>query len=363
MLDRDLFSANLPRDFFAGPPTSAPVAQVRDVLMCAAPADVSTNELPGHPPIAGAYEAREQIGTPGPVELGRGVRIDRLSADDAKLLVSACIPRGHYFKPIRHDNQRYSLIRDVDPEEAARHPFGWDLDRAIWEALTLSRLVRDNNYSTEFAARITDYADGQQTVMYAVTGESKHVYRLRQDREWLDAAEGRELAALLSAYWSTPPAFDSRVGRALWRAEWASWLLFADLALSILVSGLEALLKTQESAGATKQFKHRVTALSSELGIEGVDEDFCRNAYVARSDWVHGAHVRLFSAGSDRAEHERSGIAEGPVDDDERRFLGHVALVQDVLRATVRRCIEDQEFRSVFDADRAIRARWPVPSD
>ncbi|MBV9942156.1 MAG: hypothetical protein JO262_08535 [Solirubrobacterales bacterium] len=363
MLGRDLFSANLPREFFAGRPTSAPVAQVRDVIMCAAPDDVSTHEFAAHPPIAGAYEAREQIGTPGSVEVGRRVRIDRLSADDAKLLVNACIPRGHYFKPIRHDNQRYSLMRDVDPEEAAWHPFGWDEDRALWDALTLSRLVRDNNYSTEFAARITDYADGEQTVMYAVTGESKHVYRLRQDREWLDAAEGRELAALLSAYWRAPPALDSRVGRALWRAEWASWLMFGDLALSILVSGLEALLKTQESAGATRQFKHRVTALSSELGIEGVDDDFCRNAYVARSEWVHGTHVRLFSAGSERAGHEGAGIAEGPVDDDERRFLAQVALVQDVLRAAVRRCIEDPEFRRIFDADRAIRARWPVPSD
>jgi hypothetical protein len=94
-----------------------------------------------------------------------------------------------------------------------------------------------------------------------------------------------------------------------------------------------------------------------------VDEDFCRNVYVARSEWVHGAHVRLFSAGSERAEHEGSGIAEGPVDDDERRFLAQVALVQDVLRAAVRRCIDNPEFRSIFDADRAIRARWPVPSD
>ena len=73
--------------------------------------------------------------------------------------------------------------------------------------------------------------------------------------------------------------------------------------------------------------------------------------------------MRLFSAGSERAEHEGSGIAEGPVDDDERRFLAQVALVQDVLRAAVRRCIDNPEFRSIFDADRAIRARWPVPSD
>jgi len=88
--------------------------------MCAAPDGVSTHEFVAHPPIAGAYEARETIGTPGPGELGRLVRIDRFSADDAKFLVNACIPRGHYFKPIRRDNQRYSLIRDVDREEAAR---------------------------------------------------------------------------------------------------------------------------------------------------------------------------------------------------------------------------------------------------
>jgi hypothetical protein len=187
-------------------------------------------------------------------------------------------------------------------------------------------MIRDNNYSTEFAARITDFEDGEQTVMYALTGESRHVYRLRTSREWLDAEDARQLAALLKAYWTNKPDSSSRVGRALWRVEWASWLGFADLAMTILVSGLESLLKTDDR-GATKQFKTRVAAMASELGIHSVDEEFCRDAYRARSDWIHGSHVRLYSSAVKQDQSEQTGEAEGPADDYEpgcssRTFCG-----------------------------------------
>ncbi|MGZ4303352.1 MAG: hypothetical protein ACXVSL_00585 [Solirubrobacteraceae bacterium] len=50
-------------------------------------------------------------------------------------------------------------------------------------ALMLSRLVRDNAYSTEFAARIIDFQDGVQIVAYALSTELDHVYRVRHTRD------------------------------------------------------------------------------------------------------------------------------------------------------------------------------------
>lgn len=64
--------------------------------------------------------------------------------------------------------------------------YRWDPDNVIWDAIAMSRLVRANGYSTAFAARITNYADGEQTVMYTLPAESKHVYRLRDGRDWLE---------------------------------------------------------------------------------------------------------------------------------------------------------------------------------
>jgi hypothetical protein len=122
---------------------------------------------------------------------------------------------------------------------------------------------------------------------------------------------------------------------------------WADLTVLILVSGLESLLKT-ERYRATHQFVSRVPALAEELGINGVSRDYCERMYDARSSWVHGGHVQLFSE------------TTGPADTEERAALDEVAVLQDVLRAAARRCIEDDRFASAFGDDDSIRERWPL---
>jgi hypothetical protein len=118
----------------------------------------------------------------------------------------------------------------------------------------------------------------------------------------------------------------------------------------------QLLLKT-ETHPATRQFTTRVPALAAEVGVDGVTDELCFHLYDARSDWVHGARVRLFATGGETA---RDGDDEGPADDAQAHALADIALLQDVLRAGVRRCVEDPGFRAVFDDDAAIRARWPV---
>jgi hypothetical protein len=260
----------------------------------------------------------------------------------------ACTPRGHYFVPVRPFGQVYAFVRDLDPESEETRAFRWDDEEGtLYDALSLSRLVRDNGYSTQYAARITDYEDGEQRVMYRPGSESDFVYRLRQDREWLDREEGAELRDLLAARWAAdiPP----RVRRAMWRMEWATWLRWADLMVPVLVSGLECLVKT-EMHPATRQFVVRVPMLAEAVGVEGVDRDLCRRLYSARSDWVHGSPVALFS--------RQDG---GPETDEQREVLAEVARLQDTLRAAVRLCIEDEACREVFADDDAIRSRWRVP--
>ncbi|MGZ4303353.1 MAG: hypothetical protein ACXVSL_00590 [Solirubrobacteraceae bacterium] len=143
-----------------------------------------------------------------------------------------------------------------------------------------------------------------------------------------------------------------RVRRALWRTEYASWIKWADLILPILVSGLEALVKTERHR-ATRQFKVRVAALAEALGLDGVTEEFCEEIYEARSDWVHGNRVELFAGGSHAGE-------GGPVNNEQRDAMGSVARLQDVLRTAARRAIEDPAFREIFRDDEVIGARWPI---
>lgn len=53
----------------------------------------------------------------------------------------------------------------------------------------LLRLVRDNGFSMEWAARIVDYEDGAQSVVYLPGTEGKAAHRLRRDsRGWGEQA-------------------------------------------------------------------------------------------------------------------------------------------------------------------------------
>lgn len=172
---QEQFSAKIGKGFF-GPLTEAPITGVRDVLICANDPsyDLPEGEYLRHPPIGSLCLLREEGSSP-PVDLGRGVRIDRLSPEEEELVMNACTPRGHYFSPIRQFGQTYSMIRDVNLAEHEEHPFRWDHEGVIWDALSLSRLVRDNGHSTQYAARIIDHEDGMQTVVYTLDWEGYDV--------------------------------------------------------------------------------------------------------------------------------------------------------------------------------------------
>src|SRR4051812_5538061 len=99
MTDRLQFSAKFDAIRATGSPTDAPVSRVRDVLICTtSSAEVSMQEGHAHPPTASPIEMRFR-GASEPVDLGRGIQIDRLSSEDAELVMNACSPRGHYFVP------------------------------------------------------------------------------------------------------------------------------------------------------------------------------------------------------------------------------------------------------------------------
>lgn len=361
----DQLSAKLDALFSSGPPTQAPIARVRDLIVCAGDPsiDVPIDEVYAHPPIGWDRHPGvddERFGeTVDAIDLSGGIVIEALDQDTAELVLNACTPRGHYFMPIRQFGQRYSFVREVHLDELEQRHFAWDTDGTLDDALTLSRLVRDNGYSTQYAARLIDYEDGQRCVIYALHSEAKAIYRLRQNREWLDAAEGRELAGLLGAYWECREKLPPRVQRAMWRMAYAPRIRWADMMVPILVGGLEALLKIGRR-NLTEQFKKRAPALAADLGIDGLGEDLAERLYDGRSDWVHGSHVLLFAGPSTGAETSGEEEPEGPQSSDQRSALAEVAVLQDVLRGAVRRAIEDAEFRVIFMADENIVERWAI---
>jgi hypothetical protein len=167
------FSARLD-GFSAGPSTKAQVTRVRDVIVC--PIDnsieVPSEEFRAHPPIGTPADLRLPKSA-GWVDIGRDLRIERLPADESELVLNDCTPRGHYFFPARQFGQRYSIVREIPIEAWTKRRFHWDADGVLSDALMFSRLIRDNGHSLQYAARIVDYQDGEQMVIYTPGAEAK----------------------------------------------------------------------------------------------------------------------------------------------------------------------------------------------
>jgi hypothetical protein len=141
--------------FIPRAPTGASVAAIRDVLVV--PTTVVEGDYPG--------EDEQPAGDPA-VEIADGLTLERLPREDSELVMNACTARGHYFLGVRQFGERYTFVRQVDPAVyESEQSFGWDDGNMIWFAMVLSRLIRDNGHSFEFAGRIVDHDDGMQQVI------------------------------------------------------------------------------------------------------------------------------------------------------------------------------------------------------
>jgi hypothetical protein len=232
-------------------------------------------------------------------------------------------------------------MRDVWQQGDEGHPGShWDDQRKIWPTVQLSRLIRDNNTSTEFAVRRIVLRGGEEELVPFDGYESHVLYRLHPEVSgWLDDDEAAKLADLLKAYW-TGPALPLRVGRALRRVEVVASERYLEDALPIVVGALESLVKIGRNfAGA--QFAQRSAALAAELNVT-ISPTECREVYDDRSALVHGGGVDL--------------SAPGTLDDFADKFIR----LQEALRRVVRRAIEDRAFAIIFAQDTNIRTRWPT---
>ncbi len=327
--------------FMSRAPTDAPVTRVRDVLVC--PTTQAQGDFATHPP-AGASA----------VDLGRDLVLTDFGQAEAELVMNACMPRGHYFVAVRQYGCRYAFVRTLDADVAdGPRSFGWDDDNTIFAAMILSRLVRDNGYSLEFAARIVDHADGMQQVIPVYAAEFVASYRLRDDRDWLTAADVQELRQLLDAWWANQATLPERVIRAFNLVEDVVHARVVQRAVPLLVTGFETLLNTNRRQ-VTKQFQKRVVAVAAEVGAP-VSARFARALYEARSEAAHGAPVSMFAAAPpplpEGAPHLQTPDPAG---------LEMLAKGQEVVRAVIRRAIEEPAFAAAFASAESVRARWPV---
>jgi hypothetical protein len=102
------------------------------------------------------HGGRPPAGFAGPVELAGGVRIERLDDELSERLLRASELRGENWDPTRQSHVVHAYVRQAwsrDEGGALHHLYNWDADRRLYPCVQLSRLVRDNNTSTEHAVR------------------------------------------------------------------------------------------------------------------------------------------------------------------------------------------------------------------
>lgn len=313
--------------------------------------DVLVIPSPGY--LADPGEWREHRPVDGRVNLGNGVMLERLrpvdGVDIAEQVIQASVPRGLNFEPTRSFGQLYSFWREVPREEwSGQGMFNWDTALAIAEVVVISRLVLDNGHGYEFAGRVFDHNDENRRIAPLNGYEGRTAYRARKSRFWYTTPEADELRTLLDQYRAVKGALPDRVSRALQQAERSAQSHFITDAVTHVVTGLEALLNTNEDAEITKQFVKRSKQLADELGID-TSNTYWSWVYKKRSEVVHGAESKLVAP---------AGWYES--EDDPPADVKKISKAQEVLRAAVRRAIEADKFRAVFESDDAIAARWPL---
>lgn len=296
-----------------------------DVLLVAQNHEAGTSEDWARHPI---------VGEP-PVRLPNGVLIASPTVIDVDEFMNACEVRGLNDTPIRQYGARFLFIRENAPGPYRQ----WDADQAILTAMAMTRLVVPQAYCTEYAGSIVQEA-GRPRTIEPVSGSGKWSGWTPEPtrRNWLDSNDATAVGRLVQRYLDDREELPPRVGRALWLHEYLAQVRWLDVAWPLTVTGLEALLNT-DKRDQRRQFVGRVGALSRELMVPGLDDDFLDRAYTTRCEAIHGLHV-AFGDAPDAAR--------------------ELAVLQRVLREAIRRAIENRLWRSHFLDAASVRAAWTI---
>lgn len=286
--------------------------------------EATAEELTAHPP----------LGADGtPFEISDFVVIERLGSGVADRLMDECTPGN--LKATRQYGERYSFVRRDAPTDL---PYDWDPDQEITSAIALSRLVRSNAYSTQFAVRSVDYGTTEKFIPLHGEGAFYGYTIDPSRRDWLDIEEGTELRELCADYRSNSVDWEARERRAFRLCEESARKPYVDDTAMATVTGLEALLHTKRKH-STKQFVERSVHLADRLGAVGYTRDVAEAVYDLRSAAVHGSDL-------DSA--------------DDEQVRTQVSATQDLLRTTVATIVREPKFGEIFRSTERIRAEFPI---
>jgi hypothetical protein len=270
-------------------------------------------------------------------ELRDDIWIERLNEQLAKNIQKACEPPHYNIGGTAWDRHLYAFVRRVPKVEKSNYEGMGEL----FTAVALSRLINPTSTGERYCAKVFQFGLKDSSIQaIQFRGISPDVFLGKNPRDWLSAQDGEGLRKLMP--WASQKPMHSRVHRAYWYHEYAMRSYYLDARWTLVVSGLEALVNVEEQ-NVRQQFRDRVKQVADEFQIK-VSTGELNKAYTLRSKLVHGERF-LFSLETVLPKDQQGEI------------YGKLELV---LRQTILRCLEDEQFGNHFRDDKAVKKRWKI---
>jgi hypothetical protein len=297
-----------------------------------------------------------------PFKLTDRMWICRLPDNLSSIVYEACdspgVPKEKVF---RQYGQLYTIVLFNGPWMPGQLS-AWDAHGEITRVVTLSQLIHPTSIGFGNSARLTfgSNADFIRADPGPCRGITEYAFTMPRHRNWLSKPECEQIAHLLAN--SNLKDLPDRVARAHWNVQHSVYQYFFEVRTLLIVSGLEALLHTRnpkplpskrKQPGTGKQFVTRTTRLACMLGIHLTVDD-ANAVWDHRSDVAHGRDPWA------ARQNARGGPQQPPElkkdDPTVRRYLQ----AEQLLRATVLRCLTDRQFAAMFNSDASVEQFFPL---
>jgi hypothetical protein len=268
--------------------------------------------------------------------LGDNLWIERLNEEFSKEVQRACEPAHSNITVSRWDRHLYSFVRSIVEPENTQNSGMQDLLAVV----AMSRLIHPTSVGGRYFAKVRYLEEGKHEVeAIQLRGISPDVIIGKRTHDWLSVTDGeklRELIPWLSNTWH------ERVHRAYWNHEYAMRTYYLDARWTLIVSGLESLINTNERK-CQLQFVERCSQLAAQGSID-LTTDELKLGYHLRSKLVHAENF-LFGLESALPKSEQIALYEK---------------LEELLRETVFRSLTDAAFGESFRDATSVKAAFPV---
>jgi hypothetical protein len=270
-------------------------------------------------------------------QLRDDIWIERLDEQLAKNIQQACEPPHYNTQGRPWDLHLYAFVRRVPKEEKSNHEGMSDL----FTTVALSRLINPTSTGERYCAKVFQYGLKDSPIQaIQFRGISPDVFLGKNPRDWLSVEDGEALRKLMP--WASQKPMHSRVHRAYWYHEYATRSYYLDARWPLVVSSFEALVNVDDQH-VRQQFRERVKQIADEFQVR-ITAGELNKAYTLRSKLVHGEKF-LFSLETVLPKSQQSEIYEK---------------LELILRKTICRCLEDEQFSNHFRDKQAVKNRWKV---